>query len=182
MSALSDTLASIAAGVLVTGMAGQLPVAAEIPDRPVSADELAALAAVMQQGALGTGACPWLHPVSEIPTTLPCDAIPLPLLADLARNPANKQAQLELGKRYEEGRGLRQDLGKARKYYRMAARDLTRGRPVLLPGRDLSPLSFGEVGHGGTSIEAGLNQPRIPGYASAVGLPEARERLKRLRD
>ncbi len=140
------------------------------------------LAAVMEQGMLGTGVCPWLHPVSETPTTIPCEAIPLPLLASMARNSANKQAQLELGKRYEEGRGLEQDSAKARKYYRMAARDLTRGRPVLVPGRDPSPLSFGEVGHAGTPIEAGLNRPRLPGFVIAVGLPEARDRLKALAD
>ena len=103
-----------------------------------------------------------------------------PLLASLARNPANKHAQLELGKRYEEGRGVTQDFDMARKFYRMEARDRRRGRPIQLPGRDPSPLSFGEFGHNGTLIEAGYNRPRVPGFVSALGLPEARERLRQL--
>jgi len=180
MSRVAGVFTMIAATGLVAGIAISGPAAAETPDRPVDADELAALAAAYEQGALGTGSCPWWNPVSETPTTIPCEAIPLPLLASLARNPANKHAQLELGKRYEEGRGVAQDFDMARKFYRMAARDTRRGRPIQLPGRDLSPLSFGEFGHGGTLIEAGYNRPRVPGFVSAVGLPEARERLRQL--
>lgn len=179
-SRLASAFTKIATAVLVMGIATPGPALAETLDRPASADELTALAVAYDQGALGTGSCPWWDPVSDTPTTIPCEAIPLPLLANLARNAANKHAQLELGKRYEEGRGVTQDFDMARKYYRMAARDLRRGRPIQLPGRDLSPLSFGEVGHGGTLIEAGFNRPRVPGFISAVGLPEARERLRQL--
>jgi hypothetical protein len=180
MSRVADAFTQIATAVLVMGIAVTSPALAETLDRPASADELTALAAAYEQGALGTGSCPWWNPVSDTPTTIPCEAIPLPLLASFARNAANKHAQLELGKRYEEGRGVTQDFDMARKFYRMAARDLRRGRPIQLPGRDLSPLSFGEVGHGGTLIEAGFNRPRVPGFISAVGLPEARERLRQL--
>jgi hypothetical protein len=146
----------------------------------VSEAELGALAAAYNQGALGSGSCPWVHPVDESPTTLPCELVPLPILSQMARNNANKHAQLEMGKRYEQGRGVAQDYAKARKFYRMAGRDLKRGTPVLMPGRDMSPLGFGEFGHGGTLIEAGLNRSRTPGTVIAKGLPEARRRLARL--
>lgn len=182
MSLLSKSFASAAAGVCLAGVAVPSAAVAETIDRPASAEELTILAAALEQGALGSGDCPWWHQMANMPTSIPCEVIPLPLLANMAKNPANKRAQLELGKRYEEGRGLTQDFSKARKYYRMAARDLTRGRPILLPGRDPSPLSFGEVGHGGTLIETGFNRPRTPGYVSAVGLPEARVLLKGLPD
>lgn len=177
---------SLRKGLAVTTAAGLLAAsaqaAAEQPGSLATTSEIAALAAAYEQGALGTGKCDWVHPVTQGPTTIPCELVPQQLLTSMARNNANKQAQLELGKRYEEGRGVAQDFRMARKYYRKAASDLTRGRPILLPGRDPSTLSFGEFGHGGTLIEAGFNRPRMPGYVSAVGLPEARDRLKQLPD
>jgi len=166
--------------VLAAGAAVTAPVSASEVQRPVSEAELRVLAEAYQRGDLGSGNCDWVHPVDESPTKLPCELVPLSLLSQMARNNANKHAQLELGKRYEAGRGVAQDYPRARKLYRMAGRDLKRGTPVLMPGRDLSPLAFGEVGFGGTAIEAGLNRPRMPGYVIATGLPEARRRLERL--
>ncbi len=171
-----STAVVLAAGAVLAAS----PVGASPIERPVSDTELRDLAAAYARGDLGSGDCDWVHPVSGGPTRIPCEVVPLPVLSQMARNIANKHAQLELGKRYEAGRGVTADYVKARKLYRMAGRDLRRGTPVLMPGRDLSPLAFGEVGHGGTAIEAGLNRPRTPGYVLAAGFPEARKRLARL--
>jgi hypothetical protein len=170
----------LVASSLTVGCVGPQQLAGRALDRSVSDGELAVLAAAYNQGELGSGSCPWLHPVTGSPTFIPCEFVPLPVLASMANNVANKQAQLELGKRFEEGRGVAQDTAMARKLYRMAARDTVRGRPILVPGRDLSPLAFGEEGHGGTVVEAGLSRPRVPGWVPARGLPEASERLKDL--
>jgi len=48
--------------------------------------------------------------------------MPLPQLASAAQG-GNKEAQLELGIRFEEGRGVAPDMGKARKLYAKAASD-----------------------------------------------------------
>lgn len=48
--------------------------------------------------------------------------MPLPQLASAAQG-GNKEAQLELGIRFEEGRGVARDLGKAKKLYAKAASD-----------------------------------------------------------
>lgn len=47
---------------------------------------------------------------------------PLSTLAAQAQS-GDKHAQLELGKRFESGRGVERDLGKAQKLYRLAASD-----------------------------------------------------------
>lgn len=54
--------------------------------------------------------------------TSPMRDVPLGILARSAWA-GNKQAQLELGIRFEEGRGVTQDPGRARKLYAKAARD-----------------------------------------------------------
>jgi hypothetical protein len=94
--------------------------------------------------------------------------VPLPILADMARNVMNKHAQLELGKRFEEGRGVEADYDMARRYFRMARRDSRRGAPIFNEGLSSASVS----GIGGHTIYA---RPR------AVGLPEAEERLRGLR-
>jgi len=48
--------------------------------------------------------------------------VPLAALASEAQR-GSKQAQLELGIRFEEGRGVERDLDKARKLYAQAASD-----------------------------------------------------------
>jgi hypothetical protein len=154
--------------VLAAGAAVSAPVNASELDRPVSDAELRALAAAYQRGDLGSGQCDWVHPVTNGPTRIPCEVVPLPILADMARNSFNKQAQLELGKRFEDGRGVAQDYDLARRYYRMAAREPRRGAPVN--GEGLA--TFQVSGIGGHTI---YSRPR------AVALAEAQERLWNLR-
>lgn len=57
----------------------------------------------------------------------------LELLANRARA-GDKQAQLELGIRFEEGSGVERDLDKARKLYRLAASDSGGSVTVYVPG------------------------------------------------
>ena len=170
----------LTASVVITGCAASQQTSFTTAYPVVTESELVILASAFNQGDAESGNCPWLHPVSGNPTTVPCDLVPLDILTPMAENPANKHAQLELGKRYEEGRGVAADLNKARKLYRAAARDSMRGRPIFVPGRDLSPLAFGEEGHGGTVIAAGLSRPRVPGWISPPGLEEAMQRLRNL--
>lgn len=172
----AQTMMAAAAVLVLTGAATAAQASEHDLDRPVSETELSELAAAYERGALGSGRCDWVHPVSEGPTTIPCEVVPLPVLARMARNVANKHAQMELGLRFEEGRGVAQDYRMARRYYRMAARDSRRGVPVLLARRDVSALGFGEA----IIQEAGYSRPRVPGWAYAVGLPEAQERLRNL--
>lgn len=168
------------AGCFITGCAASQQPTGRTDYPAVAESELVVLASAFKRGDLGLGNCPWLHPVSGNPTTVPCDLVPLDILISMAENSANKHAQLELGKRYEEGRGVAADRNKARKLYRLAGRDSVRGRPIPMPGRNLSPLAFGEEGHGGTVIAAGLSRPRVPGWIHPPGLEEARQRLRDL--
>jgi TPR repeat protein len=156
-----------AAVVLAAGAAVTAPVSAAELDRPVTEAELRELAAAYQRGDLGSGRCDWVHPVTEGPSRIPCEVVPLPVLADMARNVMNKHAQLELGKRLEEGRGVARNPAMARRFYRMAARDSQRGAPLF--GEGLATASV--AGIGGHTI---YSRPR------AVGLPEAEERLRAL--
>jgi hypothetical protein len=57
-----------------------------------------------------------------LPTATDLTALPLPDLARMAQG-GDKHAQLELGIRFEEGRGVERDLDKAKKLYRLAASD-----------------------------------------------------------
>jgi hypothetical protein len=89
-----------------------------------------------------------------------------PALQELARSAqaGSKQAQLELGIRYEEGRGLQLNLFRARKLYRAAA-SATGGRQML----HIPSANGGAVRS--IPVSAG---PRVE------GLIEARDRLRRL--
>ena len=167
----------VVAVLLCAGAASAALASDDALERPVTDEELRLLAEAYGRGDLGSGKCDWVHPVTEGPTRIPCEVVPLPVLAGLARNTMNKHAQLELGTRFEEGRGVAQDIEMARRYYRMAARDSRRGAPVLMARRDVSPLGFGEA----LVQEAGLSRPRVPGWPTAAGLPEAEERLRKLR-
>ncbi|MBY0343428.1 MAG: hypothetical protein K2Q29_06200 [Sphingomonadales bacterium] len=153
--------------VLAAGAAVTAPVSAAGLDRPVTEAELRTLAAAYQRGDLGSGRCDWVHPVTEGPSRIPCEVVPLPILADMARNVMNKQAQLELGKRLEEGRGVARNPALARQFYRKAARDSQRGAPIFNEGLATAAVA----GIGGHTI---YSRPR------AVGLPEAEERLRAL--
>ncbi len=153
--------------VLAAGAAATAPVSAAELDRPVSEAELRELAAAYQRGDLGSGRCDWVHPVTEGPSRIPCEVIPLPVLADMARNAMNKHAQLELGRRFEEGRGVARNPAMARRYYRKASRDSQRGAPLFSEGLATASVA----GIGGHII---YSRPR------AVGLPEAEDRLRAL--
>lgn len=167
-SLIAKRVGSVAALLLSAGAASVAQASDDVLDRPVTEAELRVLAAAYARGDLGSGNCDWVHPVSEGPTRIPCDVVPLPILADMARNVMNKHAQLELGKRFEEGRGVAADHDMARRYYRMARRDSRRGAPIFAEGLATASVA----GIGGHTIYA---RPR------AVGLPEAQERLRGLR-
>jgi TPR repeat protein len=86
---------------------------------PVTAEEQARLDAALASGsAVGSG-CPWRGEGAK-PVNVPCDALPLPRLASLA-GMDHKPALLELGIRFEEGRGVARDWDKAELAYRLAA-------------------------------------------------------------
>ncbi|MEM6475661.1 MAG: SEL1-like repeat protein [Pseudomonadota bacterium] len=106
----------------------------------------------------GTGSC--TDPYSE--RSLPCSIIPLNSLA-LASFSGNKHAQLELGRRFETGRGVERDLVKAAKLYKQASR--TSGGPLHTCVWDeyqkrCNPLT--------------IDLPYV------YGLPEARRHLERI--
>lgn len=129
-----------------------------IPTRGgMSAEEGAALQAALAEGELGTGDCLWWDKSAGARSRLPCSYIPNAVLAAMAWSD-DKHAMLELGKRLEEGRGIAQDWDKAEALYRRAAQDTTAGTAVA-------------TNHGYEPVS----------WTSAVGLPEAAERLAALR-
>jgi TPR repeat protein len=77
----------------------------------------------------------------------------------------DKAAQLELGVRYEEARGVRRDLAKAEKLYRAATKASGGVSYVYNPG--------------GTKAGSG-SLLRLDHGPRRAGLPAARERLERL--
>ena len=86
-------------------------------------------------------------------------------LAQRARS-GDKQAQLDLGIAYEEGRGVARDLLRAERMYMLAAADIEGRKWIYLP-----PVT--RVGSGRTiPIEQGARQP---------GLADAARRLEALR-
>jgi len=85
-------------------------------------------------------------------------------LADRARG-GDKQAQLELGIRFEEGRELVRDLNKAKALYRQAASDS--GGVVWIYSPPIQQRGSGRV----IPINKGARQ---------IGLEEARRRLEML--
>jgi TPR repeat protein len=78
----------------------------------------------------------------------------------------DKQAQLELGMRYEAGLGVVRDLGRAKWLYASAAAPSGGTMWIYVPGVGKSRGSVMPVNMG----------PHLP------GLPEAKARLRRLRD
>lgn len=87
-------------------------------------------------------------------------------LARLAEG-GDKYAQLELGIRYEEGRGLPMDLGLAETLYRRAASPGRRAEWIYSPPA-------------GAAIKGRVVQ--LDRSSGSPGLPAARERLARLRE
>lgn len=83
----------------------------------------------------------------------------------LSARGGDKHAQLELGIRYEEGRGVPRDLGRAQRLYGAAARDEGGSTHVYVPAAAGVPARVMQVDLG----------PR------RAGLPAAKQRLRRLR-
>ncbi len=87
---------------------------------PVTAADQALLDTALAAAPAGRWeGCPW-RAADGVTTMIACDAMPLPRLAELA-GMDHKPALLELGIRFEEGRGLAQDWDKAELAYRLAA-------------------------------------------------------------
>lgn len=79
----------------------------------------------------------------------------------------DKQAQLDLGIRYEEGRMAPRSVARARRLYRLAAADS--GGPLVVYQ---APVRRGDSGR----------MVQLAGRPPVSGLPEARARLARLAD
>lgn len=86
---------------------------------PITPAEEERVAAALAATPAGAGGCPWRAGEGK-PVSLPCETLPLPRLAMLA-GMDHKPALLELGIRFEEGRGVAQDWKKAERAYRLAA-------------------------------------------------------------
>lgn len=86
---------------------------------PISPQDKAIADAAAGAASASAAGCPWSVDGAR-PVTIPCDAVPLPRLAMLA-GMDHKPALLELGIRFEEGRGVPQDWDKAERAYRLAA-------------------------------------------------------------
>lgn len=123
---------------------------------PMTAEEHRTLR-LAEASVLGTGDCLWFDRATMARTSLPCEALPTFALASSAWSD-DKHAILELCKRLEEGRGIAQDLDKAEKLYERAGSDTT----------------------GGTAVANGNGYEPVA-WTSAMGLPEARERLAALK-
>lgn len=87
--------------------------------KPLSPVEQSAVDAALAAAPETPGGCPWIDAAKQT-TTIACDALPLSRLAAFA-GMDSKPALLELGIRFEEGRGLPQDWEKAELAYRLAA-------------------------------------------------------------
>ncbi len=85
----------------------------------VTAEEQARLDRALASGPALAGGCPWKQ-ADGTQVNVVCDHLPLAHLARLA-GMDHKPALLELGIRFEEGRGVAQDWDKAERAYRLAA-------------------------------------------------------------
>jgi hypothetical protein len=101
------------------------------------------------------------------PPRSPQSVDPLVEILQLRARRGDRNAQLELGIRYEEGRGVDLNLDTAEHWYRRAARDVARPSQVYSPA--VGP-------HGRARIL------RVRGGSSSRGLAEARQRLRQLRE
>ncbi len=112
---------------------------------PVTAAEQARLDGALAAAPAGRAeGCPW-RAADGATAMIACNALPLPRLAELA-GMDHKPALLELGIRFEEGRGVAQDWDKAELAYRRAAwqNSYVAGQQVAgvgaPPGRTFEPL------------------------------------------
>jgi TPR repeat protein len=129
------------------------PALADLAAQPADPEEAARLAAALAEGQIGRGQCPWRGEDQSL-TTIPCDALPLPQLAGLAAS-GDHRAALELGIRFERGRGTARNRAQAEALYCAAGRARITGGPGA---------------HGWTLLDG---EP---------GLAEARRRLQQLRE
>jgi hypothetical protein len=120
----------------------------------------AAVAALLALATLSLSAC--ANPYADTPLAVGAADASLQEIARRARR-GDKHAQLELGIRYEEGRGVRADLDRARQYYRQAASSSGGTFYIYSPPVGRTP---------GRVIP--VTRPHAPGLA------EARLRLERL--
>ncbi len=124
----------------------------------------AAFAAVFAVALLAVGGCAGAF-VSKIARVPPAASPELQEIARLARQ-GDKYAQLELGIRYEEARGLPRDVKRAKELYRLAAAASGGTIQVYVP----------PVGRGGSGRVIPVNLG-----ARQQGLAEAKARLDRLK-
>lgn len=129
---------------------------------PVTAEEQARLDAALASGAAAAGGCPWSAGGTK-PVNVPCASLPLPHLAKLS-GMDHKAALLELGIRFEEGRGVAQDWGKAEQAYRLAA-----WQNSYIAGQQVAGVG---------SVQRPFEPILVPG---APGLESAEQRLASLR-
>ena len=129
--------------------------------RPASPLVFAAISTLYAALALSACAAPSRYMGIDITAAAPDRA-----LADLASRAqaGNKQAQLELGIAYEEGRGVPRDLRRAAALYRLASADSGGARWVWVPGVGGQPGRVQNLGGG----------------QRQRGLAEARTRLRLL--
>ncbi len=128
---------------------------------PVPAEDRARINAVLASGEIRLPGCPWVDAAGTL-MDVPCDLLPVSQLAGLAWA-TNRPAALELGIRFEEGRGVPRDIEKARKLYKIAATQTGGTLFVYMPKVGNTP---GHVMPVETPIE--------------YGLPEAQRRLAAL--
>ena len=86
---------------------------------PLTLEEQARIEMALAAAPAGPAGCPWVSAASKV-TTIACEALPIAKLAAFA-SMDSKPALLELGIRFEEGRGVPQDWKRAEKAYRLAA-------------------------------------------------------------
>lgn len=129
---------------------------------PVTSEEQARLDAALASPSPVAGGCPWSAGGAK-PVAVPCASLPLPLLAKLS-GMDHKPALLELGIRFEEGRGVAQDWDKAELAYRLAA-----WQNSFIAGQQVAGVG---------SLQQPFEPILVPG---APGLESAEQRLASLR-
>ncbi len=133
------------------------PIALEpLAAQPETAPERARIETALAAGKLGRGECIWMADAARV-TKIPCDVLPVSRLARLATE-RDRTAMLELGKRFERGRGVTANAAQAEALYCAA------GETRITAG------GFSEGARGGWMPLEG-----------ELGLPEAKRRWERLR-
>jgi hypothetical protein len=118
----------------------------------------------LAKGTPAEQGCPWPAAAGGL-ALVPCELLPASQLAGLAWA-ANKPAALELGIRFEEGRGVHRDPDKARQLYRIAAASSGGTIYVWVPGAGDNPGHLMPV-----------FAPEEPGLAAARTRLEGLEKL-----